>query len=96
MKAFAKKDLILLDDLGLMSLTTENRRDLIEILEDRNGLRSTIVTSQLPVSKGYDAIGDPTLANAILDRLAHNAYKIILKGESMRKTRSKLTKPTDT
>ncbi len=95
MKAFAKTDLIVLDDLGLMPLTAENRRDLLEIVEDRNGLRSTIVTSQLPVSKWYDAIGDPTLADAILDRLVHNAYKIILKGESMRKTRSKLTKPTD-
>jgi len=95
MKAFAKTDLIVLDDLGLMPLTSENRRDLLEIVEDRNGLRSTIVTSQLPVSAWYDAIGDPTLADAILDRLVHNAYKIILKGESMRKTRSKLTKPTD-
>lgn len=95
MKAFAKTDLIILDDLGLTPLTAENRRDLLEIVEDRNGLRSTIVTSQLPVSKWYDAIGDPTLADAILDRLVHNAYKITLKGESMRKTRSKLTNPTD-
>jgi len=93
MKAFAKTDVIILDDLGLTPLTAENRRDLLEIMEERNGLRSTIVTSQLPVSKWHDAIGDPTLADAILDRLVHNAYKIILKGESMRKTRSRLTKP---
>lgn len=94
MKALARTDLIILDDLGLTPLTSENRRDLLEIVEERNGLRSTIVTSQLPVSKWHDAIGDPTLADAILDRIVHNAYKIILKGESMRKTRSKLTKPT--
>jgi len=92
MKTLAKTDVIILDDLGLTPLSAGNRRDLLEIMEDRHGLRSTIVTSQLPVSKWHDAIADPTLADAILDRLVHNAYKIVLKGESMRKTRSKLTK----
>ena len=92
MRTLAKTDILVLDDLGLMPLSAENRRDLLEIMEDRHGLRSTIVTSQLPVSKWHDAIGDPTLADAVLDRLVHNAYKIVLKGESMRKTRSKLTK----
>jgi len=67
---------------------------LLELIEDRHDLRSTIVTSQLPVSKWHEIIGDPTLADAILDRLVHNAYKILLKGESIRKTGSKLTKAT--
>jgi DNA replication protein DnaC len=66
------------------------RRDLLEMLEDRYGKRSTIVTSQLPVTAWHDAIGDPTLADAILDRLVHNAYKIELKGDSMRKHAIKL------
>ena len=92
MRTLAKTGVIILDDLGLTPLSADNRRDLLEIMEDRHGLRSTIVTSQLPVSKWHDAIGDPTLADAILDRLVHNAYKIVLKGESMRKTKSRLTK----
>jgi len=61
-------------------------------MEDRHGLRSTIVTSQLPVSKWHETMGDPTLTDANLDRLVHNAFKVSIKGESMRKTRSKLTK----
>jgi len=92
MKALARADVIILDDLGLAPLTTEGRRELLEIMEDRHGLRSTIVTSQLPVSKWHETMGDPTIADAILDRLVHNAYKVSMKGESMRKTRSKLTK----
>lgn len=92
MKVFARIDVIVLDDLGLVPVTATNRRDLLELVEDRHGTRSTIVASQLPVSKWHDAIGDPTIADAILDRLVHNAYKIILKGDSMRKTGSKLTK----
>jgi DNA replication protein DnaC len=66
-------------------MTDHHRRDLLELLEDRYGKRSTIVTSQLPVAAWHESIGDPTLADAILDRLVHNAYKIELKGESMRK-----------
>jgi DNA replication protein DnaC len=90
----AKTDVLIIDDWGLAKLTAENRRDLLEILEDRHGSRSTLATSQLPVEKWHDMIGDPTLADAILDRLVHNAYKINLKGGSMRKRRAKLTSPT--
>jgi DNA replication protein DnaC len=90
----AKIDVLILDDWGLSKLMAEQRRDLLEILEDRYDCRSTIVTSQLPVDKWHDIIGDPTLADAILDRLVHNAYKINLRGESMRKRKSLLTAPT--
>ena len=85
MTKLAKAQVLVLDDWGLTTLVGEQRRDLLEILEDRHGSRATIVTSQLPVDKWHDIIGDPTLADAILDRLVHNAYKIALKGESMRK-----------
>ncbi|MDH5173088.1 MAG: IS21-like element helper ATPase IstB [Gammaproteobacteria bacterium] len=90
----AKVDVLLLDDWGLMKLTAENRRDLLEVLEDRHGIRSTIATSQLPLDEWHAVIGDPTLADAILDRLVHNAYKINLRGESMRKRQAKLTSTT--
>lgn len=85
MMGYAKTDLLILDDWGLTPMTDLQRRDLLEILEDRYGKRSTIVTSQLPVAAWHEAIGDPTLADAILDRLVHNAHKIELKGDSMRK-----------
>jgi DNA replication protein DnaC len=88
----ARTDLIVLDDLGVGALTEEQRRDLLELLEDRYGLRSTLVTSQFPVEHWHQLIGDPTLADAILDRLVHNAYRIALKGDSLRKRR----KPADT
>ena len=94
MDAFAKTDLIVLDDWGLAKLTAEQRRDLLELLDDRHGSRSTLVTSQLPVDHWHEIIADPTLADAILDRLVHNAYRIHLKGESMRKRHAKLT-PSD-
>ncbi len=87
----AKIDLLVLDDWGLVSLTEEQRRDLLELLEDRHNLRSTLVAAQLPVDKWHAQIGDPTLADAILDRLIHNAHKIPLKGDSMRKIKSSLT-----
>ena len=90
----AKTDVVILDDWGLAKLTAEHRRDLLEILEDRHGTRSTLVTSQFPIEKWHDVIGDPTLADAILDRLVHNAYKINLNGGSMRKRKAKLTQPT--
>ena len=90
----AKVDVLLLDDWGLIKLSAENRRDLLEVLEDRHGIRSTIATSQLPMDQWHNVIGDPTLADAILDRLVHNAYKINLRGESMRKRRSRLTSTT--
>lgn len=81
----AKTDVLCIDDFGLSPWTDVARRDLLEILDDRHGTRSTIVTSQLPVKNWHDAIGDPTLADAILDRLVHNSYRIDLKGESQRK-----------
>ena len=88
----AKTDVLILDDWGLAPFSEENRRDLLEIVEDRHDRRATIITSQLPVEHWHDALGDPTLADAILDRLVHNAYKIALHGESMRKRPAKLTK----
>jgi DNA replication protein DnaC len=91
MMRLARIDVLILDDWGLSKLIAEQRRDLLEILEDRHDNRSTIVTSQLPLDKWHHIIGDPTLADAILDRLVHNAYKINLKGDSMRKSKSKLT-----
>ena len=81
---------------ALVKLTTEQRRDLLEILKDRHGVRSTLATSQLPIEKWHAMIGDPTLADPILDRLAHNAYKINHKGESMRKQKKTLTTITPT
>jgi len=88
----AKTDVLILDDWGLAPFSEENRRDLLEIVEDRHDRRATIITSQLPVEHWHDALGDPTLADAILDRLVHNAYKIALQGESMRKRPAKLTR----
>lgn len=90
LKQLAKIDLLILDDWGLESLKQSQRNDLLEIMDDRHNQSSTIITSQLPVSKWHDSIGDATLADAILDRLAHNAHRIKLKGESMRKKKAKL------
>lgn len=85
----ARTDLLVLDDWGLQPLTDGHRRDLLEILEDRYGSRSTLVTSQLPVDTWHDAIGDATLADAVLDRLVHNAYRLALRAkESMRKIKA--------
>jgi DNA replication protein DnaC len=89
MKSLAKTNLLIIDDWGLAVLTDSERRDLLEILEDRHSCQSTIITSQLPVKHWHETIGNPTLADAILDRLIHNAYTIELKGESMRKIASK-------
>ncbi len=95
MNTMAKTDLLIIDDWGLSTLTDEERMDLLEILEDRHGLRSTIVAGQLPVEHWHEMIGNPTLADAILDRLVHNAYQINLKGESMRKKKAKKTLSED-
>ena len=92
MLSYAKTDLLVLDDWGLTPMTDPQRRDLLELMEDRYGLKSTIITSQLPVTAWHEAIGDPTLADAILDRVVHNAHKIEMKGESMRKSQRTLTK----
>jgi DNA replication protein DnaC len=86
----AKTDLLVLDDWGITPFTDEGRRDLLEILEDRHGKKSTLVTSQIPIKNWHQTLGDPTLADAILDRLVHDAYKISLKGESMRKQKKKI------
>lgn len=86
----AKTDLLVLDDWGLEKLTLGQRNDLLEIMEDRHGISSTLITSQVPISQWHKAIGDATLADAILDRLLHNSHKINLRGESMRKTKSEL------
>ena len=85
----AKTQVLILDDWGLSPMDDGQRRDLLEILDDRQHRSSTIVTSQIPLNHWHDSIGDPTLADAILDRLVHNAHKIELKGESMRKKKSR-------
>ena len=91
----ARPDLLILDDWGLVNLNDESRRDLLDILDDRHNRKSTLITSQLPIDKWHDYIGEPTLADAILGRLVHNAHKINLKGESMRKKIDYLTTNTD-
>lgn len=88
LRRFARTDLLVLDDWGLTPLSDVDRRDLLEILEDRYGRRSTLVASQLPVDKWYDTVGDPTLADGILDRLIHGAYVLEMQGESMRRKRA--------
>ena len=94
MKKLARTDVLLIDDWGLAKLTAPQRRDLLDILDDRHDRRSTVVTSQLPVDLWHKMIGEPTHADAILDRLVHNAYRITLKGESMRRIAAK-AKPGD-
>jgi len=85
MTKLGKTHLLVLDDLGLAPMTDSERRDLLEVIEERDGHTSTILTSQLPVENWHENIGDPTIADAILDRLIHNAHRINLKGGSMRK-----------
>src|SRR6266702_3853704 len=87
--ALAGVQLLILDDWGLEPLDAQARHDLLEILEERYGRRSTIITSQLPVESWHAVIGDPTYADAILDRLVHNAQRLNLSGDSLRRTRSK-------
>ena len=87
MGQLAKVDLLILDDWGPEPLTAEQRRDLLEIVEDRYNTGSLIITSQVPIDRWYEIVGDPTLADAILDRVVHNAHRIELKGESLRKQR---------
>lgn len=91
LSGFAKTNLLVLDDWGLSKLNKEQQRDFLEIIEDRYNLQSTVITSQLPVSNWHEIIGNPTMADAILDRMVHNAYKIDLKGGSMRKKKTTLT-----
>lgn len=91
LQLWAKTDLLILDDWGLDTLAPTERQALLELMDDRHGLHSTLITSQLPLELWHSYLGDPTMADAILDRLFHNAHKIHLKGESMRKTSTNLT-----
>jgi DNA replication protein DnaC len=84
----SKAKLLILDDWGLSTLTNRNRQDLMEIVDDRTGGASLAITSQLPVPQWHDYIGDPTLADAILDRMVHSAHRVELQGDSLRKTRA--------
>ena len=88
MNKLAKAKVLIIDDLGLAPLTDIERRDLLEVIEDRYDLCSTIITSQLAIDLWHDSIGDPTIADAILDRLVHNSHKITLKGGSMRRKKT--------
>lgn len=83
----ARIDLLILDDWGITPLADQDRRDLMEVIEDRDGTRSTLVTSQIPIAKWHDYLGDPTIADAIADRLLHNAHRLALKGASRRQIR---------
>lgn len=95
MSSLGKCEVLILDDFLLSSISRDEQRELLEIIEDRYGRRSTIVTSQLPIKSWHDAMQDPTMADAILDRLVHNGHKIALKGDSMRKRQSSLDRKTE-
>lgn len=84
--ALARKPILILDDWGLTGFTEELRRDLLELVEERHNRHSLVITSQFPVDTWHELLGDPTPADAILDRIVHRAYQINLKGESMRKS----------
>lgn len=81
------KEILILDDFGVSPLKAAESRDLLEIIEDRAKLSSTIITSQLPIKEWHGYLHNPTIADAILDRIVHNAYKIEIQGESLRKTK---------
>lgn len=88
----ARTDLLILDDFGLKPLNQSERHDLLEVIEDRHGLRSTLLTSQLPTNAWHEYLNDPTVADALLDRLLNGAHRLELKGESLRKKPASLTK----
>ena len=92
MNKTAKAKVLIIDDFCITPMKDDERKDLLEVIEDRQGLCSTIISTQIPIKNWFETIGDPTIADAVLDRLIHNAHKINLKGESMRKIRSPLTK----
>ncbi|MFC1478938.1 IS21-like element helper ATPase IstB [Candidatus Margulisiibacteriota bacterium] len=94
MQSLAKTDVLVIDDFGLSVLTEHQSRDLLEVIEDRYNVRSTILTTQFPIDKWHELVGDPTIADAILDRLVHNAHKIHMKGGSMRKKMHSVVKTT--
>ena len=85
MRRLAKVSLLVLDDWGLQGFSAEGRRDLLEIVEARHGRKSILIASQIPVERWPEVIGEPTIADAVLDRIVHNAYRIDLEGESQRK-----------
>jgi DNA replication protein DnaC len=90
MRTLAKAELLVLDDFGISPMSGEQLRDLLEIIDERYQKSSTLITSQLPIDSWHDAFGDPTMADAILDRVVHNAYKMELDGDSIRKLRAKI------
>jgi DNA replication protein DnaC len=92
-RQLAKADLLVLDDFGLTPLSDETVRDLLEILDDRYDRRSTMITSQIPIEQWHAYLGDRTVADAILDRLVHNSYRLVLKGDSMRRHKTIGAKP---
>ena len=94
LKSLARVELLILDDWGLAPLTSQQGRDLLEIVDDRHGRGSTIVTSQLPVDHWHEVIVDPTIADAVLDRLVHTAHRLALDGETLRKPPEKSGKRT--
>jgi DNA replication protein DnaC len=83
-----RQHLLILDDFGIQPFDVQSRTALMEIIEDRHGKGALIITSQIPINKWYDIIGEQTIADAILDRIIHNAYRLELKGESLRKRRT--------
>jgi DNA replication protein DnaC len=92
LKALARVELLILDDWGLAPLTGEQRRDLLEVVDDRHQRGSTVITSQVPLDHWHQVIADPTIADAVLDRLVHNAHRLELKGDSMRKIAAQRSK----
>lgn len=92
LKKYSRFHLLVLDDFGISSITNDDATNLFEIIEDRSDLNSTIITSQLPVSKWYDYLNNDTVADAILDRVVHSSHRLELEGESMRKLRSNIKK----
>ncbi|MDO9246315.1 MAG: ATP-binding protein, partial [Phenylobacterium sp.] len=88
LRALSRADLLILDDWGPEILNADQRRDLLEIVEDRYDRGSVLITSQVPIDRWYEIIGNPTLADAILDRVIHNTYRVELAGESLRKSRA--------
>ena len=92
LKSLARVQLLILDDWAITPLTADQRRDIMEIIDDRHDRASTIVTSQVPVELWHEHIGNPTIADAVLDRLVHGAHRLELRGESIRKLRAAKTK----
>lgn len=95
LQAIAKIELLILDDFGLKPLTQMEKHDLLEVIEDRHGLRSTVMTSQLPIGHWHDYLGEPTVADAVMDRLLNNSHRLELRGESLRRNGNGLDLKTE-